>query len=294
MTRSAAWRVAAGAICISFAPVFVKLAYDAGMGASAIGFWRLALAGILCLALSWRRGRPPYERLRGAEGRILVVAGCLFALDLYVWHRSIVWIGAGIATILGNTQVFWAAGIGHLLFGEKSGRRLWGAILVAFVGVVLLAGAGSEIPLGATERAGLALGLATGLVYAAYLATLKVISRRARSGSGNWQDALAGLAWICLIGAALLATTAGGAPLAPQSASGWVYVALLAVIAQVLGWVLIYQGIAQLATAHAALLLLLQPTLATLWGVLFFAEVLMPLQIAGAALTLAAIYAAQA
>ena len=43
-------------------------------------------------------------------------------------------------------------------------------------------------------------------------------------------------------------------------------------------------------TAQAGLILLLQPTLATVWGVLFFDERLSALQVTGAIVTLAALY----
>jgi drug/metabolite transporter (DMT)-like permease len=43
-------------------------------------------------------------------------------------------------------------------------------------------------------------------------------------------------------------------------------------------------------TAQAGLILLLQPILATVWGILFYDEYLKPLQIVGAAITLVAMY----
>ena len=40
--------------------------------------------------------------------RWTIVAGFVFFLDLYCWHKSILYSGVGISTILANTQVFYA------------------------------------------------------------------------------------------------------------------------------------------------------------------------------------------
>ncbi|UCC44266.1 MAG: EamA family transporter, partial [Candidatus Zixiibacteriota bacterium] len=64
----------------------------------------------------------------------------------------------------------------------------------------------------------------------------------------------------------------------------------LGLMVQVLGWWTITSVISRVKTAQAGLILLLQPTLATVWGALLFAELLTPMQIAGAVVTLAAMY----
>ncbi|MFQ5606582.1 MAG: EamA family transporter, partial [Candidatus Zixiibacteriota bacterium] len=64
----------------------------------------------------------------------------------------------------------------------------------------------------------------------------------------------------------------------------------LGLIAQVLGWLAIYTSLSKLPASRAALILLLQPTFASIWGALIFDETLTLLQLTGAALTLLAIY----
>src|SRR3546814_9021646 len=36
----------------------------------------------------------------------IVTGSCPFAADLWLWHRSILLVGPGLATLLGNAQVF--------------------------------------------------------------------------------------------------------------------------------------------------------------------------------------------
>ncbi|MEW5995163.1 MAG: EamA family transporter, partial [Candidatus Zixiibacteriota bacterium] len=55
-------------------------------------------------------------------------------------------------------------------------------------------------------------------------------------------------------------------------------------------WWAIASSLPKINASRSGLALLLQPVLATVWGVLFFGEYLTPIQIAGALITLAAIY----
>jgi drug/metabolite transporter (DMT)-like permease len=64
----------------------------------------------------------------------------------------------------------------------------------------------------------------------------------------------------------------------------------LALVAQALGWWAIVSALPKLKAARGGLVILLQPVLATVWGVIFFAEHLTVLQVFGAALTLGAVY----
>ena len=61
-------------------------------------------------------------------------------------------------------------------------------------------------------------------------------------------------------------------------------------IAQVLGWVLIARGLLKSEASRAGLILLLQPTLAFVWDILFFKRPTGPVEILGALLALFAIY----
>jgi drug/metabolite transporter (DMT)-like permease len=67
---------------------------------------------------------------------------------------------------------------------------------------------------------------------------------------------------------------------------------LLGVGAHVGGWVLISRGMTGVPAATGSLLLLLQPVLATIWGVMWFTEPFGGYEIAGTLLSLLAIYAA--
>src|SRR3546814_2823639 len=108
----------------------------------------------------------------------IVTGSCPFAADLWLWHRSILLVGPGLATLLGNAQVFFMALAGVLLFRERVGPRFLGGLLLAFAGLWLMLGSNwSQLP--PQYRWGVWLGLGTGVCYAAYHLSLRRSPREA-------------------------------------------------------------------------------------------------------------------
>ena len=65
---------------------------------------------------------------------------------------------------------------------------------------------------------------------------------------------------------------------------------LLGLVVHALGWWAIFSSLSVIPASRAGLILLLQPTLATIWGWMIFSEELTALQLLGAGITIAAIY----
>jgi len=270
---------------VSFAPILVKALGRLDLGPTAIAMWRCVLGAAMLLAAAARAGalRPP----RGTM-LLLLGAGLAFAADLAVWHRSIERVGAGMATILGNTQVFVTAGLSALVFGERLSMRFLVAAACALGGVVLLVGVASDVALTADYLIGVAYGLATGLIYGVFLTVL-----RAAGNVGRAPSILTLPTWFTLWSALFLfgGATVEAELVLPGGALAWGLLLALALVAQVIGWSVITTSIPRVPGSLAGLVLLLQPVLATVWGVLIFGELLRPLQILGALVTLGAIYA---
>ena len=282
--------VAVGAAVISVTALFVKWI---SLGPSAIGAYRCGFAAAaLGVWVVVARGRSPATvRASGGASRrawlYAVAAGACYAGDLYVWHRSILLSGTGLATLLANTQVFWVALLSALLLGERLTWRLAVCAALALVGVVLLAIPGlAASPL---HLHGIGLGLATGVFYAGYYLCLRASQREPRRLS------LAANLWVtCAVAAALLfaAAVATGESIPWPGARDLGLLLLLGVGAHVGGWVAISRGMTAVPAATGSLLLLLQPVLATIWGVVVFAEPFGGYEVSGTLLSLGAIYAA--
>lgn len=271
-----------GTAGIAFSPILVK-AITAGPSVSA--FWRCAISAVCLLGYAAYRER---GRGRGAPlpWRLLLLSGAAFAMDLFVWHRSIMYAGAGLGTILANTQVFYVALGGILLLGERPTARFLAAIPLAFFGIVLLV----QLPAAQLGypyfRRGVVYGLMTGIFYCVFLLSL----RQAQVGrdASEFPRLLAIIMGIAGIALAGLLTAEGGwrAPAGLE----WLWVALLGAFVGAFAWMLITENLSKVQISRVGLILLLQPVLAALLGVLIYGEDWSPVQIAGGALTLGAIY----
>ena len=275
------WRLIAGALMISFSAVFVELV---SVSPATSAFYRVLFGGLILLAiLVWRRERPRFS-LSGFL--MLCLAALFFAMDLSFWHRSILYVGPGVATLLANFQVFILAAAGVIAFRERLTLFQVLSIPLAITGLVLLVGLDwSSFSRG--YQTGVLLGLVTALCYAGYLLSL----RRARVAESSGSP-FASITVVSLGTAAFLALA-----MWPEHASfaiptwkdaGWLL--CYGVFAQVLGWVLISSGISKVRASQVGLILLLQPLGAFIWDVSIFGRRFTVVQIAGALLALAAIY----
>lgn len=283
--RRATGLIALGATLISFAPILVKALVLAGLGPSAIGFWRNAFGAVALFgfAAATRTG----VRLSRRAAAPVALAGVLFFLDLFVWHRSIHLVGAGMSTVLASTQVFCTAILSAVLFGERIRPRFVAAAVAGILGVALLVGVGSPVAFTPDYVRGIGYGLLTGVLYAGFLVSMR--------HAGRLPDAPAAvttMAWMSVVAAVLLgvSTRIEGGMMAPVDAGGWVRVVLLALLAQAVGWLVISMALPRVPGSTGAILLLMQPVLATVWGALLFDETLTALQIIGMAITLVAVY----
>lgn len=251
----------AGASVIGTNSILVRLSAVAPTEAA---FWRMLFGGAMLLGLlaGMRRLRWPGASSLGW----LCLPAAAFAIDLWMWHRSIARVGPGLATLLANFQVFLMVLAGVLLFGERIGPRFLAGLALAFGGTWLLVGRDWSA-LGGDYRIGVWLGLATGIAYATFNLTLRHAQQRQRAGGSEQALALMSLLCAAMLGGMVLAE--GGSFAIPGTDS---LLALLALglTGQVLGWVLIGRALPLLPASLVGLLLLLQPTVSFVLDVALF------------------------
>ena len=261
--RSPVTAMLLGAVMISTTSTFVRLAEVAP---TISAFYRMLLGGLMLLFLLRAVGAP--WRPRWAVLWALSLPAAAFAVDLMLWHRSILIVGPGLATLLGNLQVFFMALAGWMLYRERLSPRFIAGVLLAFGGLWLLVGRSWE-GLGGDYRLGVWLGVATALAYAVYMLSFRGIQRQVGAASPMYL-----LCWCSLLCALMLgaAGAAEGQSFAiPDLRSGLALLGL-ALFGQVLGWLLISQAMPRLDASMVGLLLLLQPLLAFGMDVALFAR----------------------
>ena len=272
------WAVS-GVLIISFSAIFVRLA---GVTPTTSAFFRtyyaLPILLVLWLLQHSSRHRPPRDRL------IAIAAGVFLGLDLAFWHKAIDLIGAGLATVLGNTQVVFVGLFAWALYGERPSRWAVIAIPTVLTGVVLISGAGTQGAYGEDPRQGVIYGLLTGITYAIFLLGLRAAGRGLGTPTGPLLDATLG----ALIGILVVGAFGGQLDvLISWPAHGWLLA--VAVGSQVVGWQLIGAALPRLPALETSVYLPLQPTLTTVWAWLLFSEDLSSPQIAGIVLVLAGV-----
>ncbi|MCL1634444.1 DMT family transporter [Luteimonas sp. SX5] len=286
--RAALLSMLAGAALIGTNAMMVRFA---GTPPTVSAFWRMLFAGLMLVLLLRATGR--WQKLPRNAWWWALVPATAFACDLWLWHRSILLIGPGLATLLGNAQVFFMALAGVLLYRERLGPRFLAGIVLAFVGLWLLLGSGwSALP--PQFRWGVWLGLGTGVCYAIYNITLRRAQQHAREASRGPAPIEQVLAIASLGSAVLLGMMAAaeGASFAIPSWQSLAILLTLALFGHCLSWVLISRAMPHLSVALIGLLLLLQPIVAFLLDVWALDRATTPREWAGLAVSLAGIFLA--
>ena len=275
----------AGAAAIAFSAILYR---KADVSPETGAFFRCVYA----LPALWVVTRAE-DRLLGPRPRELRrtawAAGAFFAADLLLWHHGIEAVGAGLATVLGNTQVVLVGLVAWALFRERPGAPALAAIPIAVVGIVLISGVLEHGAYGENPPLGVLLGLLTGVAYSGFLLTL-------RHGAGG-RRRVAGPLFDATLASAVLTLPVGVAlgrldPVPGLESQAWLV--LLALSSQVLGWLLITVSLPRLPAVATSLLLTAQPVATVVFAALLLGERPSPLQLVGAATILAGLVVASA
>ena len=262
-----------GAACIASSGVLVRLA-DASPVTVAVFrcLYALPILGLLTHLETRRSGRLDPRSLRLAW-----IAGVFFSLDLIFWHHAIAAVGAGLATVLGNLQVLIVAFVAWALLSEKPHKTLFAAIPVVLVGVTLISGVTGGEAYGENPGLGVVLGIATSLAYAAFILILREGSRDLARVAGPLFHATLSSFFVSVVYGSITRDL----DVTPDWPShGWL--ALLALTAQVAGWLLISRSLPRLPAAITSVVLLLQPVGAMILAAVILEEQPGPAQLLGA------------
>lgn len=269
---------ALGALAIAFSAILVR---EANVVPATAAIFRCAYALPPLAVLAWMERRA-YGPRPFAQRRLALVAGVFFAVDLVVWHHSIEFVGAGLATVLGNTQVLIVALLAWLILGEQPNRRLLASLPVALVGVVLISGVVGSQPYGSDPVLGVVTGVITGIAYSGFLLILRRGNADLRRPAGPLFDATL----VAAIASLLIGLPLGEVDLVP-ALPAHLWLVLLGLSAQVVGWLLISVSLPRVPAALTSVVLTLQPVGSVFLGMVLLHEAPSEVQLIGAGLILA-------
>lgn len=264
---------------ISFSAIFYELSEVSPITGA---FFRVgyALPVLVTVWLLQRKAdrRPRSRRWIGAG------AGLALGADTVVWHTSIEYIGAGLATLLANTSVIFVALGAWVVLGERPRRTTMIAIPVILAGVSLVSGLGQGDAFGVDPVRGTLLALLAAFFYSGFILAFRQSNDEQAPAAGPLTEATFG----AVVATLLLAPLFGGVDFAfSWPAHGWLMT--MAVGSQVIGWLLIGYALPRLPAVETATIILLQPALTMIWGSLVFDERPSPLQVIGAVVVLSGV-----
>ena len=251
---------------------------------TASAFWRALIGGLVLSAWVGLRGIPLLPPARACLG--LAAAGTCLALDLTLWHQSIVLVGPGLATLLANFQVFFMALAGSMLLRERLGGAILIAIPLALVGLALVVGLDWS-SLNDNAQSGVLFGLLAAVAYTGFVLTMRWVQANEIQRPASANLAIASLCTAAVLGLFIAFT---GESLRPSSVTDAAWLTAYGLGSQVIAWVLITGSLTQVPASRVGLLLLAQPVLSFVWDVLFFSRHFTPIEVTGAMIAIAAIY----
>lgn len=269
--------------CVLFGLGSLIVAHVEGVGAYAMAFWRLLIStGIFALlALLYRQTFPTSQKAIV----LALISGGALGLDLGLWHESIYAIGVGISTLLNSLQIFFLALIGFVWFGEKQSKLQLLSLVLASIGVALIAS-----PEFAHNSSAL-WGFVSGILSGAFLAVSMAFVRRTHEVAK-----VEIFPMMTLVGA-------GGAlalfplmfifdkgQIMPSTPSEWGWVFVYGAVMQCMAWGLIAYSIPKIALSLTGLLLLTEPVATLLIDYFWLHKPINAMQWGGAFLVMLAIY----
>ena len=273
--------LAAGVLCVSFAALFIRLADAPPL---VIATYRLCLASIVLLPLSWRHIRYDWLHLEKRELLMMLLAGIFLAVHFGLWITSLSYTSVATSVVLVTVSPIFLAIASRFLFAQKLRRQAIAGIIISLGGAVLISYGNWQLGEKPFEGAMLALGGA--ITISGYL----LVGQRLRSEIGilTYTSTVFGTAAILL----LILTLAWGYTLTGYSGTTYIMVALLALVPQLIGHSSLNWALRFVPATLIAVAVLGEPVGAIIWAYALLGESPTVPEIAGGVLILSGIFMA--
>ncbi len=258
---------------------------EVGATSVAIGFWRALIAAPL-IGLILLVRRPAHLKVAVRDLPLLMAYGLVsVAMFFAVYAAAVQYASVAVAAVLLYTAPAWVIVLAALLFRETITPQKGVAVLLTFIGVALVAGI-ADIGNLNVSFLGLVTGLGAGFTYA----TFSLFGKAALKNYAPTTTIFYGL----LFGAMFLLPFVwqeSAAFLAPlNTLQGWGWILYMGILPTAGSFWLYLAGLGYLGDAgRASVLATLEPVVAAVLGFVVLGEGLSPVQLAGGGLVLVGI-----
>jgi len=264
-----------GIICISFSPIFVKLAVSPPITS---GFYRIFIAWLVLApyCIFTNKLKIGYKDLG-----IAVLGGVVFGADIAIWNLSLLKISATVSTLIANLAPLWVGLLSFLILRKKSGLLFWAGTWIAIAGMAVLVGYTNILHL--KFNIGLVYALIASLFYAIYIMITKGILQKISTITFMFYNMLGASVFLLLI------CGFRHDELIHFPLNTWLCLIGMGLICQLAGWITINYSLHYLEATKVSIALLSQTVIACLWATLFLGERLELNEIIGSIIVLAGI-----
>ena len=277
----------AGSFALSLGIIFIKLA---DMQPATISFLRciIAIPFLLLLSAYEFHKAKKHPKLEKNTMFWAFISGVVIGIQYIVYAICVDLTGAGISSVLANCQIFFFPIFALLIDKESIPRSFWFLSPLMLIGLSASAGLLSGQVEGITNPImGFITGILSGVTYAGYLFLNRRCTRQNPHYAITYNTiATVGAGITCVIAAPFMR----GFTL-EISTSSWIWTILLALVAQVLAWILVAKGSHKVSPNKASSLLMTQPVITIFFGILFLSETLNLVQTLGCILVLGSVWA---
>lgn len=269
--------------CVLFGLGSLIVAHVDSVGAFAMAFWRLLISAVIFALLVMLLGQKLPKNTKAIT--LALLSGVALGLDLALWHESIYAVGPGISTLLNGLQIFALALIGFLWFGERQSRLQLVSLLMASLGVLLIAS--PEFAHNSMALWGFVSGILSGVCLAISMALVRRTHEVARVPIFVMMT-LVGMGGALVLLPLMFIFNAGQILPTTLAQVGWILV--YGAVMQCMAWGLIAYSIPKIALSLTGLVLLSEPVAALLIDYFWLAKAINHWQWLGAFLVMIAIY----
>ena len=265
---------------ISFSPIFVAFS---DLQPTVSAFYRVFIGSIFLLIMVVLNFKSYSDKF--LINRYLILASIFFALDLWFWHRSILYIGPGMSTLIVNFQIFIIPLLSYFIFNLVPNPYQILAIFLGAFGLYLTLGYGGSFS-SENIRLGLIFGILTAFAYSAYILSLK---KNDLEDSARISPVIS-LLCISIISAIILFIVMKfeGESMAINSAQNLFSMLAYGIISHVFGWYMIILGLKSVTATTAGIILISQPIFSLIWEYLIFSRVTNSTEIIGISIVIVA------
>ena len=262
----------------SFGPVCTRLALDQGVPPTLVAAGRMVAGALLFTPWALGAYRRDLVRMPRRSLMLAIVAGILFAVNITLISLALQLVGVVISQALIATIPIWVAIMEVALLGARFSRALLMGVCLAILGGGMIAlAAANAAP--AMDGGNPALGVGIAAVSAFSAAMYIIIGRSQRRST-----AFIPYVWLVYASgsvATLLIILFSRTSLVGYTASGYVWVLLAAITAQIIGHGVLNYALKFLTATALTMTAQLMPVLSVLWGLLLLREAPTAGQIAG-------------